>query len=115
MGCQTTLATELAELEERICSTSGGAIASVQAVYVPADDLTDPAATHTLAHLSSSVVLSRKRAAQGLYPAVDPLASNSKMLSPTVAGARHYEVARSVRRVLAECEDLNDIISTLGL
>jgi F-type H+-transporting ATPase subunit beta len=115
VGYQPTLASELAELEERICSTASGAITSVQAVYVPADDLTDPAATHTFAHLSASVVLSRKRASQGLYPAMDPLGSNSKMLSPTIAGDRHYRVAREVRQVLAEYEDLKDIIAMLGM
>jgi F-type H+/Na+-transporting ATPase subunit beta len=115
VGYQPTLATELAELEERICSTSGGSITSIQAVYVPADDLTDPAATHTFAHLSSSVVLSRRRASQGLYPAMDPLASNSKMLSPTIAGARHYAVAQEVRRTLAEYDELKDIVAMLGL
>ena len=87
----------------------------MQAVYVPADDLTDPSATHTFAHLSASVVLSRKRASQGLYPAVDPLRSDSKMLNASVVGDRHYEVALGVRRVLAEYEDLKDIISMLGL
>jgi F-type H+-transporting ATPase subunit beta len=115
VGYQPTLATELAELEERICSTSSGAITSVQAVYVPADDLTDPAATHTFAHLTASVVLARKRASQGLYPAMDPLGSNSKMLSPSIAGRRHYGVAQAARRVLAEYEDLKDIIAMLGI
>ena len=115
VGYQPTLATELAELEERICSTVSGAITSVQAVYVPADDLTDPAATHTFAHLSASVVLSRKRASQGFYPAMDPLGSTSKMLSPGVAGKRHCHVAQEVRRALAEYEDLKDIISMLGI
>ena len=115
VGYQPTLATELAELEERICSTSKGAITSVQAVYVPADDLTDPAATHTFAHLSASVVLSRKRASQGLYPAIDPLSSNSKMLSPSTAGERHYHIAQETRRILAEYEELKDIIAMLGL
>ncbi len=115
VGYQPTLATELAELEERIASSRTGAITSVQAVYVPADDMTDPSATHTFAHLSASVVLSRKRASQGLYPAVDPLASDSKMLSPDVVGDRHYNVARAVRRTLSEYEDLKDIIAMLGL
>lgn len=115
VGYQPTLATELAELEERICSSASAAITSVQAVYVPADDLTDPSATHTFAHLSASIVLSRKRASQGLYPAVDPLRSDSKMLSPTVVGQRHYRVALAVRRAFAEYEDLKDIISMLGL
>ncbi len=115
VGYQPTLATELAELEERIASAQTGAITSVQAVYVPADDMTDPSATHTFSHLSASVVLSRKRASQGLYPAVDPLASDSKMLSPDVVGERHYDIARAVRRTLSEYEDLKDIIAMLGL
>ena len=115
VGYQPTLATELAELEERICSSASASITSVQAVYVPADDLTDPSATHTFAHLSASIVLSRKRASQGLYPAVDPLRSDSKMLSPTVVGQRHYRVALAVRRAFAEYEDLKDIIAMLGL
>ena len=115
VGYQPTLATELAELEERICSSANAAITSVQAVYVPADDLTDPSATHTFAHLSASIVLSRKRASQGLYPAVDPLRSDSKMLSPSVVGQRHYRVALAVRRAFAEYEDLKDIIAMLGL
>ncbi len=115
VGYQPTLATELAELQERICSTERGAITSVQAVYVPADDFTDPAATHTFGHLSAVIVLSRKRASQGLYPAVDPLRSDSKMLTPSVVGERHYRVAREVRRVLAEYEELKDIIAMLGI
>jgi F-type H+-transporting ATPase subunit beta len=115
VGYQPTLASELAELEERICSSHNGAITSVQAVYVPADDLTDPSATHTFAHLSASVVLSRRRASQGLYPAVDPLRSDSKMLTPGVVGDRHYRVAQAVRRALAEYEELKDIISMLGV
>jgi F-type H+-transporting ATPase subunit beta len=115
VGYQPTLASELAELEERIASSASGAITSVQAVYVPADDLTDPAATHIFAHLSASIVLSRKRASQGFYPAVDPLRSDSKMLSPGIVGARHYRVAQQVRRVLAEYEELKDIIAMLGL
>jgi F-type H+-transporting ATPase subunit beta len=115
VGYQPTLATELAELEERIASTETASITSVQAVYVPADDLTDPSATHTFAHLSASVVLSRRRAGQGLYPAVDPLRSQSKLLTPDVVGRRHYEVARAVRRTLAELEELRDIIAMLGL
>jgi F-type H+-transporting ATPase subunit beta len=115
VGYQPTLGTELAELEERIASSATAHMTSVQAVYVPADDLTDPSATHTFAHLSASIVLSRKRAAQGLYPAVDPLASSSKMLSPPVVGERHYRVAQETRRVLAEYEELKDIIALLGL
>lgn len=115
VGYQPTLATELAELEERICSSANASITSVQAVYVPADDLTDPSATHTFAHLSASIVLSRKRASQGLYPAIDPLRSDSKMLNSTVVGQRHYLVALAVRRAFAEYEELKDIISMLGL
>jgi F-type H+-transporting ATPase subunit beta len=115
VGYQSTLATELAELEERICSSANASMTSVQAVYVPADDLTDPSATHTFAHLSSSIVLSRKRASQGLYPAIDPLRSDSKMLNPAVVGQRHYRVAQAVRRAFAEYEELKDIISMLGL
>jgi F-type H+-transporting ATPase subunit beta len=88
---------------------------SIQAVYVPADDLTDPAATHTFAHLSASIVLSRKRASEGLYPAIDPLRSFSKLLTPAAVGARHHRIAREVRGTLAEYEDLKDIIAMLGL
>jgi F-type H+-transporting ATPase subunit beta len=114
MGYQPTLATELAELEERIASSDTAAITSVQAVYVPADDFTDPAVVHTFGHLSTSVVLSRDRAAQGLYPAVDPLRSTSSLLSPGIVGARHDRIARDVRRTLAVYEDLKDIIAMLG-
>jgi len=115
VGYQPTLATELAALEERICSSKNGSITSVQAVYVPADDLTDPAATHIFAHLSASIVLSRKRASQGFYPAIDPLQTDSKMLTATVVGGQHYRVAQAVRNTLAEYEDLKDIISMLGM
>nr|WP_280985183.1 F0F1 ATP synthase subunit beta [Dinoroseobacter shibae] len=115
VGYQPTLATELAALQERIASTRRGAITSIQAVYVPADDFTDPAAAHIFSHLSASVVLSRKRASEGLYPAVDPLASTSVMLTPEVVGQRHYDIARGVRRTLAEYEDLRDIIAMLGI
>jgi F-type H+-transporting ATPase subunit beta len=115
VGYQPTLATELAELEERITSTSRGAITSVQAVYVPADDFTDPAVVHTFGHLSSIIVLSRKRASEGLYPAVDPLESNSKMLAPHVVGERHYRIARRIRKTLAEYDELKDIIAMLGM
>ncbi len=115
MGYQPTLATELAELEERICSTQSGSITSVQAVYVPADDFTDPAAVHTFGHLSASIVLSRDRASQGLYPAIDPLKSTSTMLAPQTVGQRHYDVAQAVRHTLAEYEDVKDIIAMLGL
>ena len=115
VGYQPTLATELAALQERIASTRKGAITSIQAVYVPADDFTDPAAAQIFSHLSASVVLSRKRASEGLYPALDPLASALVMLTPTVVGQRHYDVARAVRRTLAEYEELRDIIAMLGI
>jgi F-type H+-transporting ATPase subunit beta len=115
LGYQPTLGTELAQLEERITNTASGAITSVQAVYVPADDFTDPAAVHTFGHLSASIVLSRKRASQGLYPAIDPLESSSNMLVPHVVGERHYRVAQEMRRVLATYEELKDIIAMLGL
>ncbi len=115
LGYQPTLGTELAELEERICSTASGSISSVQAVYVPADDFTDPAAVHTFGHLTASVVLSRKRASEGFYPAIDPLASNSKMLVPHIVGERHYRLAQQIRETLAEYEELKDIIAMLGL
>ena len=115
VGYQPTLASELAELEERICNTVDGSITSVQAVYVPADDFTDPAAVHTFGHLGATVVLSRKRASQGFYPAIDLLESSSKMLTPIVVGERHYNIAREVRKTLAEYEDLKDIIAMLGL
>lgn len=115
MGYQPSMATELAELQERITSTAGAAITAVQAVYVPADDFTDPAVVHTFSHLSASVVLSRDRAAQGLYPAIDPLRSNSAMLTPVAVGERHEHVARTVRQTLAVYDDLKDIIAMLGL
>jgi F-type H+-transporting ATPase subunit beta len=114
VGYQPTLATELSELEERIASTASAAISSVQAVYVPADDFTDPAAVHTFGHLSSSIVLSRKRASQGLYPAIDPMQSNSKMLVPHVVGERHYRVAREIKKTMTQYDDLRDIIAMLG-
>jgi F-type H+-transporting ATPase subunit beta len=115
LGYQPTLGSELAELEERICNTSSGAITSVQAVYVPADDFSDPSAVHTFSHLSASIVLSRKRASEGLYPAVDLLKSSSKLLSPQVVGARHYKIAQEIRRTLAGYDELKDIIAMLGL
>ena len=115
VGYQPTLASELAELEERICNTTGGSITSIQAVYVPADDMTDPAAVHTFAHLSASIVLSRKRVSEGLYPAIDPLQSDSKMLTPQIVGDRHYQIAQAVRQTLANYEELKDIIAMLGL
>jgi len=115
VGYQPTLATELAELQERICNTESGAITSVQAVYVPADDFTDPAAIHTFGYLTASIVLSRKRASEGLYPAIDSLQSGSKMLTPRIVGERHYQIAQEIRRTLAGYEDLKDIIAMLGL
>lgn len=115
VGYQPTLATEMGELQERITSTSEGSITSVQAVYVPADDLTDPAPATTFTHLDSTVVLSRQLSQLGIYPAVDPLDSNSTILDPNVVGQEHYEVAREVQRVLQRYKDLQDIIAILGL
>ena len=115
MGYQPTLSTEMASLQERIASTRHAAITSVQAVYVPADDFTDPAVVHTFSHLSASIVLSRTRASQGLYPAIDPLTSSSSLLVPHIVGERHYRVARAVRETLADYEDLKDVIAMLGL
>lgn len=115
LGYQPTLGTELAGLEERICNTATGAITSVQAVYVPADDFADPSAVHTFSHLSASIVLSRKRAAEGLYPAIDPLRSGSKMVNPQIAGERHYRIAQAIRKTLASYEELKDIIAMLGI
>jgi F-type H+-transporting ATPase subunit beta len=115
LGYQPTMGTELSRLEERIANTDAGAITSIQAVYVPADDLTDPAAVHTFSHLSASIVLSRKRASEGLYPAVDLLQSSSKMATPGIVGERHYLLAQEIRRTLAQYEDLKDVIAMLGL
>ncbi len=115
LGYQPTLATELAELEERISSTKQASITSVQAVYVPADDFTDPSAEHVFGHLSASLVLSRRRASEGLYPAIDPLQSGSKMLVPLIVGKRHYQVAQEVINYFATYEDLKDIIAMLGI
>lgn len=115
LGYQPTMATELSRLEERIANTSDGAITSIQAVYVPADDLTDPASVHTFSHLSASIVLSRKRAGEGLYPAIDPLQSNSKLATPGLVSDRHYQLAQEIRQTLAQYEDLKDIIAMLGL
>ncbi|WP_186754976.1 F0F1 ATP synthase subunit beta [Echinicola salinicaeni] len=114
MGYQPTLSTELSKLQERISSTDKGAITSIQAVYVPADDLTDPSAVHTFSHLSASIVLSRKRAGEGLFPAIDPLHSASKMCNPEIIGKRHYQLAQEIRKNLAQYEDLKDIIAMLG-
>ncbi len=115
LGYQPTMGTELAKLEERIANTDAGAITSIQAVYVPADDLTDPAAVHTFSHLSASIVLSRKKASEGLYPAIDLLKSSSKMATPGIIGDRHYNLAQEIRHTLAQYEDLKDIIAMLGL
>lgn len=115
LGYQPTMGTELSALEERIANTDKGAITSIQAVYVPADDFTDPAAVHTFSHLSASIVLSRKRAGEGLYPAIDPLQSNSKMAAPGIIGDRHYHLAQEIRRTLAQYAELKDIIAMLGL
>lgn len=114
-GYQPTLATELSGLQERIANTDTGAITSIQAVYVPADDLTDPAAVHTFSHLSASIVLSRNRAGEGLYPAIDPLQSSSKMTTPGIVGERHYHLAQKIRQTLAQYAELKDIIAMLGL
>jgi F-type H+-transporting ATPase subunit beta len=115
LGYQPTLATELSGLEERIANTDAGAITSIQAVYVPADDLTDPAAVHIFGHLSASIVLSRERASEGLFPAMDPLQSSSQMTTAALVGERHYRLAREIRKTLAQYEELKDIIAMLGL
>ena len=115
VGYQPTLDTEVAEIEDRINSTGGGAITSVQAVYVPADDMTDPAVTAILGHLDTTVVLSRGQAGKGIYPAVDPLASASKMMDRHVLGDRHYAIAEGVREHLARYRELEDVIAMLGL
>jgi len=115
VGYQPTLATEMGELQERITSTNKGSITSIQAVYVPADDLTDPAPATTFAHLDSTVVLSRGLSELGIYPAVDPLDSSSIILDPKIVGDRHYQVARGVQKVLQRYKDLQDIIAILGM
>jgi F-type H+-transporting ATPase subunit beta len=115
LGYQSTMGTELSGLEERIANTHAGAITSIQAVYVPADDLTDPAAVHVFSHLSASIVLSRKRASEGLYPAIDLLQSSSKMATPGIVGDRHYNLAQEIRRTLAQYESLKDIVAMLGM
>ncbi len=115
VGYQPTLATEMGELQERITSTRNGSVTSVQAVYVPADDLTDPAPATTFAHLDATTVLSRKIVEQGIYPAVDPLESNSRILEPDVVGEEHYEVARKVQELLQKYKELQDIIAILGM
>jgi F-type H+/Na+-transporting ATPase subunit beta len=115
VGYQPTLSTEMGELQERITTTSKGAITSVQAIYVPADDLTDPAPATTFAHLDATTVLSRGISELGIYPAVDPLDSTSRILSPLIVGKEHYDVAREVQRVLARYKELQDIIAILGI
>lgn len=115
VGYQPTLATEMGELQERITSTKNGSVTSVQAVYVPADDLTDPAPATTFAHLDATTILSRKIVEQGIYPAVDPLESNSRILEPDVVGEEHYEVARMVQETLQKYRELQDIIAILGM
>ena len=115
VGYQPTLGSEVAELQERITSTRDGAVTSIQAVYVPADDFTDPAAAETFAHLDSTITLSRQMAGSGLYPAVDPLDSTSKLLDAAIVGERHYRTARQVREAIAHYRSLEDIISMLGL
>ena len=115
VGYQPTLANEMGELQERITSTKRGSITSVQAVYVPADDLTDPAPATTFAHLDATTVLSRDIASQGIYPAVDPLESTSRILSPDIVGEEHYKVAREVQRILQKYNELQDIIAIMGM
>jgi F-type H+-transporting ATPase subunit beta len=115
VGYQPTLSEEMAGLQERITSTNKGSITSIQAVYVPADDLTDPAPANTFAHLDATVVLERSLAEQALFPAVDPLASTSKALAPEIVGEEHYRVARGVQQVLQRYKDLQDIIAILGM
>ena len=115
VGYQPTLANEVGELQERIASTKEGSVTSVQAIYVPADDLTDPSPATTFAHLDATTVLSRKIVEQGIYPAVDPLESNSRILEPDIVGEEHYEVARRVQEILQSYKELQDIIAILGM
>ncbi len=115
VGYQPNLATEMGELQERITSTKSGSVTSVQAIYVPADDLTDPAPATTFAHLDATTVLSRPLSELGIYPAVDPLASTSRILTPRVVGQEHYDVAQGVKRILQRYKDLQDIIAILGI
>ena len=115
VGYQPTLSTDMGELQERITSTTKGSITSVQAIYVPADDLTDPAPATTFAHLDATTVLSRQISELGIYPAVDPLDSTSRILDPQIIGDEHYTVARSVQQVLQRYKDLQDIIAILGM
>jgi len=115
VGYQPTLSMEMGELQERITSTKRGSITSVQAIYVPADDLTDPAPATTFSHLDATTVLSRQIAELGIYPAVDPLDSTSRMLDPLVIGEEHYQIARDVQQILQRYKDLQDIIAILGM
>jgi F-type H+-transporting ATPase subunit beta len=115
VGYQPTLATEMGDLQERITSTKKGSITSFQAIYVPADDYTDPGVATTFGHLDAVISLDRSIAAQGLFPAVDPLASSSRILEPNIVGQEHYDVARGVQRVLQRYKDLQDIIAILGV
>jgi F-type H+-transporting ATPase subunit beta len=115
VGYQPNLATEMAQLQERITSTKRGSITSIQAVYVPADDLTDPAPATTFSHLDATTVLSRQIAELGIYPAVDPLDSTSRILDPRILGDEHYNAARAVQKVLQRYKDLRDIIAILGV
>ena len=115
VGYQPTLATEIAELEERIASVAGASVTAIQAVYVPADDFSDPAVVETFRHLDSSIVLSRDMTAEGLYPAIDSLASTSVLLDPLVVGEEHYAVAEEVRRTIVRYKELQEIISLLGV
>jgi F-type H+-transporting ATPase subunit beta len=115
VGYQPTLAEEMGAVQERITSTKNGSITSIQAVYVPADDLTDPAPATTFAHLDATVVLNRSIAEQGLYPAIDPLDSTSRQLDPLVVGSEHYEIARGVQKTLQRYKELKDIIAILGM
>jgi len=115
VGYQPTLGTDMGELQERICSTKNGSITAVECIYVPADDLTDPAPATTFAHLDGTVVLSRQVAELGIYPAVDPLDSTSRILDPRVVGEEHYQVARQVQLILQRYKDLQDIIAILGM
>src|SRR5476651_508265 len=115
VGYQPTLATDMGAMQERITTTNKGSITSIQAIYVPADDYTDPAPATTFAHLDATTVLSRKIADLGIYPAVDPLDSTSRILTPAIVGEEHYAVARSVQQVLQKYKDLQDIIAILGI
>jgi F-type H+-transporting ATPase subunit beta len=115
VGYQPTLGTDMGELQERICSTRTGSITSMQAVFVPADDYTDPAPATTFAHLDATITLERSLSEQGLYPAVDPLASTSRILDPLIVGQEHYDIARDVQRTLQRYRDLQDIITILGV